>query len=91
MTEDPQTQAGPLDARPGHGLSPRAPSGWQVEAAWAEDPETQAGQVSLDGGSRDPGRPLGRPRDLGVSPFHGDQPPVPLRRERGEVGDRTPG
>ena len=45
-----------------------------------EDPETQAG------------RPLGRPGDLGVSPFPGDQPPVPpLGTERGEVGDRTPG
>ena len=32
-----------------------------------EDPETQAG------------RPLGRPGDLGVSPFPGDQPPVPPR------------
>ena len=54
----------------GLSLPGRRQAGWLAGGSrppLTEDPETQAG------------RPLGRPGDLGVSPFPGDQLPVPPR------------
>ena len=41
---------------PGHGLSPRAPTGWRVEAVPGRRRAGWQVEASLDGGPRDPGR-----------------------------------
>merc|ERR1711989_288957 len=76
---------------PGQGLSPRAPTGWQVEAVPGRRRAGWQVEASLDGGPRDPGRQAPwTPGGSGCVPLPwGPTTRPPLGTERGEVGDRT--